>query len=56
MSQGVERFIRANAMVKSAVDNAIARGVETGVQVAAYLNGELVIDTWGGLEIGRAHV
>ena len=49
MSQGVERFTRANAIVKSAVDNAVARGVETGVQVAAYLNGELVIDTWGGL-------
>ena len=49
MTQGVERFARANAIVKSAVDNAIARGVETGVQVAAYLNGELVIDTWGGL-------
>ena len=56
MSQGIERFTRANAIVKSAVDNAISRGVETGVQVAAYLNGDLVIDTWGGLadeETGR---
>ena len=49
MSRGIERFTRANAIVKSAVDNAISRGVETGVQVAAYLNGDLVIDTWGGL-------
>ena len=39
----------ANPVVKQAIDDAIARGVETGVQVAAYLKGELVVDTWGGV-------
>jgi CubicO group peptidase (beta-lactamase class C family) len=50
------KFARANAMVKSAIDEAVTRGVETGVQVAAYLDGELAIDTWGGVadvETGR---
>ncbi len=39
----------ANDRVKQAIDTAVARGTETGVQVAAYLKGELVIDAWGGL-------
>lgn len=48
-SRSTETFPRGNAIVKEAVDIAVARGVETGVQVAAYLNGELAIDTWGGV-------
>jgi CubicO group peptidase (beta-lactamase class C family) len=39
----------ANKVVQSAIDEAVAAGKEVGVQVAAYLNGELVIDAWGGL-------
>jgi CubicO group peptidase (beta-lactamase class C family) len=39
----------ANSVVKQAIDDAVARGVEIGVQVAAYLEGELVVDTWGGV-------
>jgi CubicO group peptidase (beta-lactamase class C family) len=39
---------RANAAVQAAVDAAIADG-EIGVQVAAYLNGELVVDAFGGV-------
>jgi CubicO group peptidase (beta-lactamase class C family) len=30
----------------------VARGVETGVQVAAYLKDKLVVDTWGGVADG----
>jgi CubicO group peptidase (beta-lactamase class C family) len=39
----------ADHVVKRAIDDAVARGVETGVQVAAYLKGKLVVDTWGGV-------
>jgi CubicO group peptidase (beta-lactamase class C family) len=39
----------ANSVVKRVIDDAVARGVEIGVQVAAYLKGELVVDTWGGV-------
>jgi CubicO group peptidase (beta-lactamase class C family) len=39
----------ADAVVRRAIEDAVARGVETGVQVAAYLKGELVVDTWGGV-------
>jgi len=39
----------AEDVVKRAIDDAVARGVETGVQVAAYLKGKLVVDTWGGV-------
>lgn len=39
---------RANAAVQAAIDAAIANG-EIGVQVAAYLNGELVVDAFGGV-------
>jgi CubicO group peptidase (beta-lactamase class C family) len=35
--------------VKRAIQEAVAQGREVGVQVAAYLNGKLVIDTWGGV-------
>jgi CubicO group peptidase (beta-lactamase class C family) len=40
---------RANAVVRKAIDAAIAAGQEIGVQVAAYRGNELVVDTWGGL-------
>jgi len=38
-----------NKIVQEAVDSAIRDGGEIGVQVAAYHNGELVADVWGGL-------
>jgi CubicO group peptidase (beta-lactamase class C family) len=41
--------LAANAKVQRAIDSAILERGETGVQVAAYLNGKLVIDAWGGL-------
>ena len=37
----------ANKMVQKALDAAIAEGGEIGLQVAAYLNGELVVDALG---------
>jgi CubicO group peptidase (beta-lactamase class C family) len=40
---------QASAHVRRAIDAAVATGLETGVQVAAYHRGELVIDCWGGL-------
>ena len=40
---------RANAAVTHAIDKALASGKEVGVQVAAYLRGKLVVDTWGGV-------
>jgi len=39
----------ANAVVQRAIERVIAAGREIGVQVAAYKDGRLVIDTWGGL-------
>ena len=47
----VTRTIRhdANAKVQAAIDAAIREGREIGLQVAAYLGEELVIDAWGGL-------
>ena len=38
-----------NEAVREAVDTAIGERGEIGVQVAAYLDGELVVDVWGGL-------
>ena len=40
--------LAADAPVQRAIDEAIASGRETGVQVAAYHRGELVVDAWGG--------
>ena len=37
------------SIVQEAIDLAIGERGEIGVQVAAYLNSELVIDQWGGL-------
>ena len=45
-----------NERVTAALDELIASGVESGLQVAAYHHGELVVDTWAGLadvESGR---
>lgn len=39
----------ANARVKAVLEKIIQEGREVGLQVAAYLDGELVIDTWAGL-------
>ena len=39
----------ANSIVQEAIDVAIGERGEIGVQVAAYLDSELVIDQWGGL-------
>jgi len=39
----------AQATVQLAIDDAVARGTEIGVQVAAYLDGVQVVDAWGGL-------
>jgi len=44
-----DNIARNNAVVRRAIDSAIERGQEIGVQVAAYLKGKLVVDTWGGL-------
>src|SRR5262245_63540829 len=40
---------QANRIVQRAVDAAIRDGGEIGLQVAAYVNGELVVDAWAGL-------
>jgi CubicO group peptidase (beta-lactamase class C family) len=39
----------AQAKVQRAIDDAVARGAEVGVQVAAYLEGMQVVDAWGGV-------
>ena len=39
----------ANAKVKAVLDELVKTGPEVGLQVAAYLNNKLVIDTWAGL-------
>ena len=39
----------ANKIVQQAVDEAIGEGREIGLQVAAYLNGELAVDVWAGM-------
>lgn len=39
----------AQGIVQSIIDELTASGRETGLQVAAYLDGELVVDAWSGL-------
>jgi CubicO group peptidase (beta-lactamase class C family) len=39
----------ANAVVKKAIDELVGAGREMGVQVDAYKDGKLVVDTWGGI-------
>ena len=38
-----------NRVVQEAVDMAISQGGEIGLQAAAYLDGKLVVEVWGGL-------
>lgn len=40
---------QAQAIVQKALDHATGEGGEIGLQVAAYLNGKLVIDAWSGV-------
>jgi len=37
-----------NAKVHALLENQIERGTQLGTQVAAYRNGELIVDTWAG--------
>jgi len=39
----------ANAAVQAEIDRVINEQGEIGVQVAAYVHGELVVDAWGGI-------
>jgi CubicO group peptidase (beta-lactamase class C family) len=39
----------ANAKVRATLESLVKGGPEIGLQVAAYLNGKLVIDAWAGL-------
>jgi CubicO group peptidase (beta-lactamase class C family) len=39
----------ANEAVRQVIARAVAEGQEIGIQVAAYLDGRLVVDAWGGL-------
>jgi CubicO group peptidase (beta-lactamase class C family) len=39
----------ASAQVKQVLDSLIAEGPEIGLQVAAYLDGKLVVDAWSGV-------
>jgi CubicO group peptidase (beta-lactamase class C family) len=38
-----------NSMVQEAVDAAISKRGEIGLQVVAYVDGKQVVDVWGGL-------
>ena len=40
---------QTNSIVREAVQSAISEGGEIGLQVAAYLDGKLVVDVWDGL-------
>jgi len=42
-------FDETNRIVTAAIERMIGAGREVGVQVAAYLGGRLVVDTWAGL-------
>jgi CubicO group peptidase (beta-lactamase class C family) len=45
-----------NTQVQAVLDDLVARGVERGLQVAVYLDGQLVVDAWAGVadaETGR---
>jgi CubicO group peptidase (beta-lactamase class C family) len=39
----------ASAQVKQVLESLVAEGPEIGLQVAAYLDGHLVVDAWAGL-------
>jgi CubicO group peptidase (beta-lactamase class C family) len=40
----------AQARVQRLIDDLVGRDVEAGLQVAAYMNGELVVDAWAGVD------
>jgi CubicO group peptidase (beta-lactamase class C family) len=40
---------KANTLVRDALQSLVDEGPEIGLQVAAYLNGELVVDAWAGM-------
>src|SRR5258707_12689659 len=40
---------KATTLVRGALQSLVDEGPEIGLQVAAYLNGELLIDTWAGV-------
>ncbi|MDQ6602455.1 MAG: beta-lactamase family protein [Chloroflexota bacterium] len=42
-------MINVQAQVQSCLDDLVGRGVERGLQVAAYLDGERVVDAWAGI-------
>lgn len=44
-----EANVTAGLRVREVIEKQIAAGHEIGVQVAAYLDGKLVIDTWAGI-------
>ncbi len=39
----------ANSAVQKVLDDLVADGREIGVQVAAYLKGEMIVDAWAGM-------
>jgi len=47
--QGMTIHSAANAAAEAAIARAIRERGEIGVQVAAYVHGELVVDAWGGI-------
>jgi len=49
MSMDAKRLSQANIVFQDAVDRAIRDRGEVGLQVAAYLDGRLVVDVWGGV-------
>ncbi|MGF6640477.1 serine hydrolase domain-containing protein [Paraburkholderia sp. MM6662-R1] len=49
MTLVVQASTERNAIVQQALDRATREGGEVGVQVAAYLNGKLMIDAWSGV-------
>ncbi len=38
-----------NARVQAVLDDLIARDLERGLQVAAYLDGQILVDAWAGV-------
>jgi hypothetical protein len=46
---------RTNDAVLHAIEREIAEHGAIGIQVAAYLRGELVVDAWGGVEGDHRH-
>src|SRR5919109_4000473 len=48
-AKGKVTTAKANSIVQEAVNAAIRDGGEIGLQVAAYVDGEPVVDVWGGL-------